>query len=522
MLVEDDGSVAVTTSQEKWDRMKAICSHWLSILQSGEVDLEYKKLLSDRGFMVYAVQPFPCMMPYLKGFHLSLETWRGGRDEEGWKLGAKATAVGIEVEDECAPTQVEGLSEMASAVWHHALENRESGEEEMLRAPESGVTQAVPRFRSDLEALLELTSAASPTIRKVRSGRVCVAIYGFGDASGSGFGATIDLPDVGLVGRFGVWGKDAEDASSNYRELRNLVETVEKEATSGALDGNELWIFTDNSTAESCFVRGGSSSKKLHALVLRLRLVEMRGRFTLHIVHVAGTRMIAQGTDGLSRGSFLEGVVVGESMLAYIDLAHSAKQRHPPVVEFIKSCVKPLNKEAKVLGVEEWFVEGHGIIGGEKDAHGIWIPKHARNGMVYIWCPPPVLADVALEECLKAVHKRSDAFHIFLIPRLFTPRWSRLFHKLSDFVCHLPAGSPHWPCEMHEPLFVGISLPLTHRPPWSLRRTPLLVGLEREMRRVQSTREADGRDILCKLLRTPGRLAAVSEDVARRMLQMPG
>jgi hypothetical protein len=26
------------------------------------------------------------MKPYLKGFHLSLETWRGGRDSEGWKL----------------------------------------------------------------------------------------------------------------------------------------------------------------------------------------------------------------------------------------------------------------------------------------------------------------------------------------------------------------------------------------------------------------------------------------------------
>ncbi len=26
------------------------------------------------------------MKPYLKGFHLSLEIWRGGRDAEGWKV----------------------------------------------------------------------------------------------------------------------------------------------------------------------------------------------------------------------------------------------------------------------------------------------------------------------------------------------------------------------------------------------------------------------------------------------------
>jgi hypothetical protein len=26
------------------------------------------------------------MIPYLKGFHLTIEMWRGGRDAEGWKL----------------------------------------------------------------------------------------------------------------------------------------------------------------------------------------------------------------------------------------------------------------------------------------------------------------------------------------------------------------------------------------------------------------------------------------------------
>jgi hypothetical protein len=29
---------------------------------------------------------------------------------------------------------------------------------------------------------------------------------------------------------------------------------------------------------------------------------------------------------------------------------------------------------------------------------------------VYIWSPPPVIADVALDECMKAVHKQTDAF----------------------------------------------------------------------------------------------------------------
>ena len=94
-------------------------------------------------------------------------------------------------------------------------------------------------------------------------------------------------PD-GLFGRFGLWGKDAEDQSSNYRELRNLVETVEEEALNGYLTGGEFWLFTDNTTAEGCFFRGGSSSKLLHDLVLRLRKIELDYDLTLHVVHVAG------------------------------------------------------------------------------------------------------------------------------------------------------------------------------------------------------------------------------------------
>ncbi len=72
-------------SQEKWDRLKEICQHWHAVIQGGETMLDYKKLLSDRGFLVYVTQAYPSMKPYLKGFHLSLETWRGNCDAEGWK-----------------------------------------------------------------------------------------------------------------------------------------------------------------------------------------------------------------------------------------------------------------------------------------------------------------------------------------------------------------------------------------------------------------------------------------------------
>ena len=74
---------------------------------------------------------------------------------------------------------------------------------------------------------------------------------------------------------------------------------------------------------------------------------------------------------------------------------------------------------------------------------------------------------------------------------------------------------------MHEPLFVGILLPLLNRHPWNLQRAPLLVGLEWQFHEVQAAGKSDGGDILRKLLRTPKRLAGMPESVAREVLQLP-
>jgi hypothetical protein len=106
-------------------------------------------------------------------------------------------------------------------------------------------------------------------MRCARNMLTVTAYYGFGNASLGGFGATVEWPG-GLHGRFGIWGMDIEDQSSNYRELYNLVKTVEEEAEEGHLKDKELWIFTDNSTAGSCFFKGGLTSKLLHKLVLCL------------------------------------------------------------------------------------------------------------------------------------------------------------------------------------------------------------------------------------------------------------
>ena len=140
---------------------------------------------------------------------------------------------------------------------------------------------------------------------------------------------------------------------------------------------------------------------------------------------------------------------------------------------------------------------------------------------MFLWAPPPSVADAALEELLKSRHKRTDLFHVIVLPRLMAPRWRRLFLKVCDFTFAASPGLPFWPTGMFEPLWVGIVLPFAHCRPWSLKRAPLLVEMERDLRRVFETGEGDAGNILRKLLHLPRRLAPLSQRVACGVLHLP-
>jgi hypothetical protein len=89
---------------------------------------------------------------------------------------------------------------------------------------------------------------------------VLVVRYGFGDASGGVFGLAWES-QKGIQFRFGVWSENANKGKlSNYGELVNLVETLEGMANNNGLVGQEIYFFTDNSTAERSYYKGTSSS----------------------------------------------------------------------------------------------------------------------------------------------------------------------------------------------------------------------------------------------------------------------
>ena len=49
-------------------------------------EILFKQLEHVVRFLVYVSQTYTCMVPYLKGIYLTLNSWRNGRDEDGWVI----------------------------------------------------------------------------------------------------------------------------------------------------------------------------------------------------------------------------------------------------------------------------------------------------------------------------------------------------------------------------------------------------------------------------------------------------
>jgi hypothetical protein len=93
------------------------------------------------------------------------------------------------------------------------------------------------------------------------------------------------------------------EPSSSYRELLNLVESLEAQVDNGKIRGEEVFLFTDNLTVEAVIFRGNSTRERLFKLMLHRCKIKMKGDLLLHVVHIAGTRMIEEGADEIGSRS---------------------------------------------------------------------------------------------------------------------------------------------------------------------------------------------------------------------------
>ncbi|GFH53884.1 hypothetical protein CTEN210_10360 [Chaetoceros tenuissimus] len=518
---------------EKWNKARDIVEKWLRCAPEEEEEdwkVNRKELEKDTGFLIHVCLTFENFKPYLKGFYNTLNGWRWDRDSDGWKRSNKdwkqywedleagdGTTNGVEW------TNIGSRAEHWSDVKFMLKEEHQDDNAPVF-------VKGVPRFKQDLRVLSKLLESETPSKRLIRGSKIWEIIYGFGDASGSGFGMSWEKDCKGettgrssISYRFGRWGSDMDDSSSNLRELKNLVQTLEKMGEK-ELEGVEMFLFTDNSTAEAAFYKGSSSSEWLFDLVVRLSVLEMTRNCKIHIIHVAGTRMIAQGADGLSRGALTEGVMKGEAMKSFVPLHQSALDRDPALEPWLRdwfeSAGRNQGQDLEFLSMEDWFERGHDILEGSVNVDGQWVPNYVSGN--FVWSPPPSLALPCLEEIRRARHKRQESTHIFICPRLMTPAWKRHLHKAADIILELPPGHAAWSVNMFEPLLIAIFFPFLNSRPWQLKGSPALLELGRKVQQVFKGDESTKRHVLRELWNLPRRLQGMSDELVLRVLRISG
>ena len=495
-----EDKVAKTVSLEKWDKAKAIVGAlFAAFANSGDRPfLDYKDLEKQRGFLGHLCMTFKFLVPFMKGFHLTIDSWRPLRGPDGWKISKdkwESWLLQFAIHDQWE-------EEQGIATWNGEVD----------RSSHPAQVRAAARLYDDLRALMAFFEPAYPPEVQLRVSKMLTVIYGFGDASGAGFGSSFKL-NLGISYRIGVYGTDVEGESSNYRELSNVVDALEEEAASGSLCNAVVFFFTDNSTVEAALYKSSSTSKKLLELVIRFYTLQAKHGIQIHISHVSGKRMIAQGTDGLSRGQLDEGVMGGMDMLDFVPLHLSALQRHSGIDEWIASWIgDPL----VLLGHTDWFERGHDIVGGQVGGDGFWRPLISAG--TYLWAPAPAAAEVALEQLRIARIKRQNSTHVFVCPRLMTPLWLKQLHKAADLIFSVPAGASFWSDGMYEPLLIGVAFPFLSFSPWQLKGTPKLLSLGRQLSTVWKGEHLDAGHILREFCSLRKRLESMPRDVGWRGL----
>ena len=468
-VVNTDDGVHLLTSQEKWDKTRRILLDLKSQIETGKICTA--DLLSWRGFLIYVSRTYHMMKPYLKGLHLTVDSWRPARGADGWKL--------------------------RNADIDLLRRNNEGVEDRtVLPAEAPAWLKPVPRLAGDVDALLELCASSKPPRRRVRVEKFDSVFYVGGDASKVGYGSAMQKKtprgeQVHTHSRIGFWTESIRDGKkSNWKELRNCVGAIEEGVTSGKLHNCEVFLFTDNTVAERAYYGGTSSDKHLFELTLRLRKIVMRGNLILHVIHIAGTRMIRMGIDGLSRGDNHEGVASGRNMVEFMDLHLSAFERSTSLKNWLwETWRSDLWGKLHELKKEEWFTHDN----------------ETSDLEAVVWTPPPAAADVCVEQlAFWRQHSPYEHVHVFICPRLFTCLWRKQLGKACDVLIEvpLPCLDRVWGTFTHfEPILIGFSFPVFNRPPYQLGLKPELMGLvDKRMSALRKDpKESHLRNLLCEL-----------------------
>ena len=499
----DKGMVRKFLVPKKWNKIKEFVGWVLN--STGALDR--KTFESGVGFLIHASATYDFLRPYLIGFYLAMNQFREGRNPDGWRSSV-------------SPGEKDGNREGLEDEIHDALDaavesavDPSCNFEEDTKHQDSSVSapptvEVTDLLRRNADTIRRLTLSPHPLQVIVRpvSGKENV-VYAGSDASGDGFGVRdYRMSDGSGEFVYGFWNDSTVGSSSNWREMKACLDKMRLDSTRGRLAGTEVWFITDNSTLERAYYKGYSQSVELYSMVEEMWALSLKGNFLLRIVHVAGTRIIDTGIDGLSRGDFELGLM-RRPLFESIPLGLSSIERSPVVFGWLTSW---LGSDFKVATPMDWHYNA-------QQSRGLLLDSQSET---WVWDLAPGAALYALEELAMARTKRHDLVRgVVLVPHLLAPEWKRRFCKSVDLYFHIrPGTTSFWPSSMHESLTVGLYFPTFRARPWDWRAVEWMGDLGRTLSRLYATDSTRARDLLSKFWSAAQGVPSMSSPLVSHLL----
>jgi hypothetical protein len=262
---------------------------------------------------------------------------------------------------------------------------------------------------------LALLTDASRHCRLAEAGTL---IPTWGDGSGTGTGGTYQLPNSDLDMWMGVWAPQVFHFSSNWKELRTLLATLERaKKKRKQVKGATFFYFTDNIVTYYIVSSGASPSPLLHRLIVEIKTLELELDCQIEVVHVPGTSMIVQGTDGLSRGVWvtpLHDPINQNRLLAEVFAP----------IPFSPSLGSWMINNLYLHPSTPW------IYG---DWSGEWCPADVLDKLT-LWAPPPEVAAQLIFFLLQCwTEKPLTTSFAMLVPRVLQKHWHRVSRHVLDY-----------------------------------------------------------------------------------------
>jgi hypothetical protein len=281
--------------------------------------------------------------------------------------------------------------------------------------------------------------------RHVRSTKSGCLVPSFGDGSGTGTGGTVQYPDQPMEMWMGVWDVSVRPYLSNWKELRTLKATLERALTTRTenITGATFFYFTDNLVTYYVVTGGSYTAPSLHELVEDIKMLEIELKIHLEVIHIPGTVIIIQSTDGLSHGVWGSILHDRSSQQLILGSIFAPVPYAPVLKQWIRSQVRC--PPTASIEYRDWAQS--------------WDARRVLN-CTTVWTPPPEMAArLIFFLLLTYTEKPLTTAAFILIPHVLKKRWSRMSQFITEIgeytraeilmICHSPLTIPI--CLLHIP-----------------------------------------------------------------------